>query len=85
MQTGWGNPAHAGPLAQLLLWAAAMERLLAAPCGQCHGLRGARPCTCGWAAWGQGTAQGSLNAAAAFMTSVQGGRVHQAQGAVAAA
>lgn len=20
MQTGWGNPAHAGPLAQLLLW-----------------------------------------------------------------
>lgn len=78
-----------GPLVELLLWAAAMERLLvpalwAVPMGSV----GPGPACVGGQllqAWGY-KAQGSLNASVAFMSSAQGGMLHhQAQGVVAAA
>lgn len=78
-----------GPLVQLLLWAAARERLLAPAMGAAPmGSVGPGLARVGGQfleAWGY-KAQGSLNASVAFMTSAWGRSLqHQAQGVVAAA
>lgn len=79
-----------GPLAQLLLWAAARESCWHLPCEQWGsvGLSGARPCRCGWAVPAslgvQSTGKPECSSCLHHLCT-RGILHHQAQGVVAAA